>query len=187
MAKNGVSLYPPPQKVLKDCLASPVYKFTAKTVTVEFVRAAVIMPRDLPFSHLLAVPWSMVWTTAEWRMIIVSVQDNRDWIQLARMTGAVAWNVGSLSTCVYEYHEPIMDEHGLEIRGSGARAPGNKEGVDADGIRDDLLYSFLSQVELATKWDVSVGTIQNIAKRNNIRKKRPRNVKTFSHNNLVTL
>lgn len=125
--QNGKPLYPTPQSILRAAVGAEDYKFVAETVTTEHIRAAVIMPLDVSFQHLLSdVPWGMTYTTDEWRMIIVSVLDPVRWLDLARMSGAQAWLKGHNMTYTYNWQLPERDEHGNKKRppnALGATAP----------------------------------------------------------------
>jgi len=91
--------YPTPQSILRQAVGAEEYKFVSETVTTEHIRAAVVMPVDVPFQHLLAeVPWGMSYTTPDWRMLIVSVLDPYAWIELARASGAIGWFKGHQQT-----------------------------------------------------------------------------------------
>jgi hypothetical protein len=117
---NSRSPYPLPQTILRQAVGAREHKFQCETVTTESIRAAVVMPRGVPFEHLLAVPWAMTYTTPNWRMIIVSVEDQMAWIDLARATGAVHYFRSHAKCNVYRWHEPDLDEHQLKIRAKNA-------------------------------------------------------------------
>jgi hypothetical protein len=113
---NRRSPYPLPQTILRQSVGVTDYKFQCETVTTESVRAAVVMPRGVPFEHLLTVPWAMTYTTENWVMIIASVEDQMAWIELARATGARHYFRSHGKCSVYRWHEPELDEHRLKIR-----------------------------------------------------------------------
>jgi hypothetical protein len=110
--RSYTSPYPTPQSILRKAVGVEEYKFSCETVTTEHIRAAVIMPLDLPFQHLLDEPWAMSYRTPQWRMIIVSTVDSLRWIRLARATGAVAWQKGHGMSCTYNWEPPELDETG---------------------------------------------------------------------------
>ena len=104
--------YPTPQSILRRACGVEEYKFMCETVTTDHIRAAVIIPLGVPFQHLLDEPWAMSYRTEHWRMIIVSTLKNLRWIDLARVTGAIAWQKGHNMSCTYNWEYPELDETG---------------------------------------------------------------------------
>jgi hypothetical protein len=113
--KSYYSPFPTPQSILRRAVGVEEYKFVCDTVTTDHIRAAIVMPLEVPFAHLLNEPWAMSYKTDRWRMILVSTVDPMRWIELARTSGAVAWQKGNNMTCTYNWEPPILDEHGLKI------------------------------------------------------------------------
>ena len=115
--QNGKPLYPTPQSILRESVGADAYTFISETVTTDHIRAAVIIPHEIPFQHLLeAVPWALTYTTDAWRMIIVSTLDPVRWLTLSRASGARAWLKGSNMTMTYNWELPETDEHGNKKR-----------------------------------------------------------------------
>jgi hypothetical protein len=113
--KSYSSPFPTPQSILRRACGVEEYKFACETVTTEHIRAAVIMPLQTPFAQLLNEPWAMSYRTAHWRMILVSTVDPLRWIDLARTSGAWAWQKGNNMTVTYNWEPPVLDENGLKI------------------------------------------------------------------------
>lgn len=190
-------IYPSPQSVLRAALGVVEYKFVSETVTSDHIRAAVILPIETPYSHLLVdVPWSMVYTTQAWRMLIVSVLDPVRWITMARACGAVSWLKGNSLTYTYNWEPPAVDEHGLKIRPPNAMGVTRPVAFHESGrrVRDDfglarkyneadmlsdILGGELNHAEIGLKHGVSRITVLKIAKLNGIvgRKGNPHRVK----------
>jgi hypothetical protein len=175
--------YPTPQSILRASVGSVEYSFVSETVTPEHIRAAVVMPRDVPVEHLLAnVPWGMTYTTPDWRMLIVSVVDPGAWIEIARASGAVAWMKTHSQTCTYNWEPPPRDHTGSKIR--PPNAPGSvmftdckthyKKKYDLAEVISDLNNRYLNTKEIGDKHGISKATVQNIASRAGI-KLRPGN------------
>lgn len=182
------SIYPTPQSILRAAVGAEEYKFVSETVTTEHIRAAVVLPLDTPFQHLLsAVPWGMTYTTKEWRMLIVSVLDPYAWIDLARASGAIGWLKGHAQTYTYQWEPPPRDHTGNKIR------PGNALGItnvaelhddgrkirndrgrpkkfDREALLEDLRENKKTHVELAIKHNVSRITVHTFARRNGFTK-----------------
>ena len=115
--------YPTPQSILRFSCGVADYKFLCETVSTEHVRAAVVIQKDLPFSHLMATPWSMQYATKDWRMIIVSVLNIQSWIDLAASSGADAFFKANSMTITYQYEPPRLDSTGNKYRPPGAPMP----------------------------------------------------------------
>lgn len=178
--------YPTPQSILRLAVGAEEYKFVSETVTTEHIRAAVVMPLDVPFQHLLdGVPWGMSYRTDNWRMIIVSVLDPIKWLTIARASGAKSWLKGHNQTMTYNWEPPEVDEHGLKKR------PGNPLGItgprtitqvkdyDKEALIDDLRERTLTYVEIAKKYNLSRIRVMSIAKQEGLtRTKVKHNVET---------
>jgi hypothetical protein len=185
--QNSKPLYPTPQSILRAAVGAEDYKFVSETVTTEHIRAAVIMPLDVVFQHLLTdVPWGLTYTTEEWRMIIVSTLDPVRWLDLARMSGARAWLKGHNMTYTYNWEMPECDEHGLKKRPPNAlgisesstvkevapirpfrtRSDRGRQYKDYDkaALIEDLKHSGMTRVALAEKYNISRITVIDIAK-----------------------
>lgn len=176
--------YPTPQSILRKAVGAEDYTFVSETVTPEHIRAAVIMPLDAPFQHLLSeVPWGMTYTTPEWRMLIVSVLDPMRWIELARASGAISWLKGHNMTITYNWEPPPVDEHGLKKRPPNALGatripvPGARsdKGVqrkeyDKDSLIQELKLGNLTHKEIGDKFGVSRITVIRIAQENGLSK-----------------
>jgi len=190
--QNSKPLYPTPQSVLRESVGAETYTFLSETVTTDHIRAAVVMPLEVPIQHLLeAVPWAMTYTTSEWRMIIVSTLDPVRWLTLARASGAKAWLKGSNMTMTYNWELPETDEHGLKKRPPNAlgvtappkvfeisknhrstRSDFGKQRKDYNkaALINDLRENLLTRVEIAERHKVSRITVLRIAREENLRK-----------------
>lgn len=171
--------YPTPQSILRAAVGATEYKFISETVTSEHIRAAVVLPLDVPFQHLLAEPWAMSYRDATWRMLIVSTIDPLRWIEVARSSGAIAWLKGHAQTCTYQWEPPPRDSTGNKIR--PPNAPGNvlfgdckthyKKKYDLAEVIYDLNSKYMTTREIGDKHGISSATVQGIAKRANIKLK----------------
>lgn len=169
--------YPTPQSVLRLAVGATEYKFISETVTTEHIRAAVVMPLDVPFEHLLAEPWAMSYRDPEWRMIMVSTLDPLRWIELARSSGAIGWLKGHIQTMTYHWEPPVRDETGNKIRppnSPGAVLFGDckkhyKKKYNLAEVIADLNNRYLNCREIGEKHGVSQATVHGIAKRAGIR------------------
>jgi hypothetical protein len=169
--------YPTPQSVLRSAVGATEYKFASETVTSEHIRAAVVLPLDVPFQHLLDEPWSMSYRDATWRMLIVSTIDPLRWIEVARASGAVAWLKGHAQTCTYHWEPPPRDSTGNKIR--PPNAPGTvmfgdckthyKKKYDLSEVIYDLRSKYMTTREIGDKHNITAATVQGIAKRANIK------------------
>lgn len=171
------SVYPTPQSILRLAVGAEDYKFVSETVTSDHIRAAVVMPLDVPFQHLLAnEPWGMSYNNKEWRMLIVSTLDPMRWIELARASGAIAWLKGHNMTMTYNWEPPETDEHGLKKRPPNALGvtripePGlrsdagvQRKDYNKEGILEDLRLGDMTQQEIATRHGISRITVLKIA------------------------
>ena len=189
------NIYPTPQSILRRAVGSEEYKFVSETVTTEHIRAAVIMPLNVPFQHLLAnEPWGMSYRDKTWRMLIVSTADPLRWIELARASGAIAWLKGHSQTYIYNWELPDTDQHGLKKRPPNAlgltgeperHEDGRKVRKDSGSVKkynkedmlDDLRAGLLTHYEIGLKHGVSRITVFNLAKKHNLGT-RQYNVKT---------
>lgn len=187
--------YPTPQSILRQAVGAEEYKFVSETVTTEHIRAAVVMPLNVPFQHLLSeVPWGMTYTTKEWRMLIVSVLDPYPWIELARASGAIGWLKGHAQTYTYQWEPPPRDHTGNKIRPGNAlgitgkverteegrkvrKDRGRPKKFDREALLDDLREDKKTHTELAIKHNVSRITVHTFARRNGFVKRESR-VKT---------
>jgi hypothetical protein len=185
--QSGKALYPTPQSILRRAVGAEEYKFVAETVTTDHIRAAVVMPLDVPFQHLLSnVPWGMTFTTKEWRMLIVSVLEPTKWLTLARASGAKGWMKGHNQTITYNWEPPEVDEHGLKKRPANALGatripePGMRsdygmprKGYDLEALLDDCRDTELTHAEIGAKHGISRITVLKIAKQNGISRRGP--------------
>ena len=181
--------YPTPQSVLRASVGATEYKFLSETVTTEHIRAAVIMPKDVPFAHLLNAPWALTYTDANWRMVIVSILDPVSWIDIARASGAIAWMKSHNQAHVFYWQMHDMDKHNLKIRPPNAlgigsdsfAASGRKtttkgrvfKGYDKEALIDDIREDLMTYTDIGTKWGVSRITVMKLAKEAGIRKRAP--------------
>ena len=172
--------YPSPQSILRAAVGAQEYMFLSETVTTEHIRAAVVMPLDVPFQHLLSeVPWGMSYTTSDWRMIIVSVLDPYSWIELARASGALGWMKNHNKSYTYNWEPPVLDQHGLKFRaGQGrptneamdARGSGRPQKYDRDALLEDLRIGSKTHGELAIKHGISRISVLKFAQKNGLSK-----------------
>jgi transposase len=132
------------------------------------------MPRGVPYSHLTNAPWSLVYTTPEWVMIMVSIANTEKWIDLAKSTGALSWLRGHNMTYIYEWYEPALDENGLEIRPpnpmgatEGRRSDFNtqKKKYDREALIDDIRAQLMTYEQMSDKYGITRQTIYSIQKR----------------------
>ena len=169
--------YPTPQSVLRLAVGATEYKFISETVTTEHIRAAVVMPLDVPFEHLLNEPWAMSYRDPEWRMIIVSTLDPLRWIETARASGAIGWLKGHAQTCTYHWEPPPRDATGNKIR--PPNAPGTvmfgdckthyKKKYDLAEVIYDINSRYMTTREIGDKHGITATTVQGIAKRAGIK------------------
>jgi hypothetical protein len=175
MAGDGTAKYPSAQAVLRASLGEVNYKFVSETVTSEHVRCACVMPVHLPFSHLLDVPWAMVYRAPDYRMIIVSVLDTVKWLDLARMTGSINWFKASNMTVTYQWEPPVRDSTGNKVRppnalgvtstiSNNALFGSQKKEYDREEVLSDLRAGILTRTEIADKYELSRNRIHIIAK-----------------------
>jgi hypothetical protein len=174
--QNGRPLYPTPQSILREAVGSEEYKFVCETVTTDHIRAAVIMPLDVPFQHLLVnEPWGMSYKSNDWRMLIVSTLDPTRWLTLARASGAKAWLKGHNMTVTYNWELPECDEHGLKLRPTncagdhrqpkGVSKPSTQiKSYDKLALIDDLRDRSLTYVKIAERHGLSRIRVMEIAK-----------------------
>ena len=186
-ARGSYKSYPTPQSLLRTSLGEDSYKFVCETVTSDHIRAAAILPLDIPFDHLLNEPWAMNFRHTEWRMIMVSAVDPLRWIQLARASGATAWLKASSMTYVYQWEPPKLDSTGAKVRPPNAlgitgemqisangRKKRNDTGVakkdyDRNEIIADLLSGRMNHSQIGVKHGLNRITIMKIAHTENIR------------------
>ena len=174
--KSYTNPYPTPQSVLRQAVGAAEYKFVSETVTTEHIRAAVVLPLLVPFEHLLNEPWVLSYRDPEWRMLIVSTVDPLRWIELARASGAIAWQRGHAQTCTYQWEPPPRDETGNKIRppnAPGAVLFGNckkqyRKKYNMDEVLSDLRCGLYSTVEIGNRNNIASATVQTIAKAANI-------------------
>jgi hypothetical protein len=180
---NKKAPYPSPQSILRGSVGESDYKFEAKTVNTEHIRAACIMPRGIPYIHLLQTPWSMAYTTKEWVMIIVSVLDFYSWVDLARASGAIGWQVGHAKTHTFQWEPPRLDQHKLEIRPPNTLKllmPGPKttwdsqiKEYDKEAVLDLLREGNLTHTEIGKIHGISRITVQRISARAGLSSRKP--------------
>jgi len=176
--------YPTPQSILRRTVDVAEYKFICKSANINHIRAACVIPAHLPFTHLTHTPWSLIYKTKEWVMIIASVEDQNKWLDLCRASGAIAWQRSHNQTNVYKWAPPELDSQGFEIRPPnalgitipvGVRKDFNKPKKDYDraALVDDIRADQLNYSQIGLKYGLSRITVQGIAKREGIRKKAP--------------
>lgn len=171
------SSYPTPQSVLRTVLGESNYTFKSQTVDCEFIRAACVVPLDQPFGHLLTEPWAMSYRTAQWRMIIVSSPNPDSWIDLAKSSGAQAYQRGHSRTFVYKWEAPAQDENGLVIRPANALAMTRPSPLlgrqrklyDKDEILELIHQGEMNYTDIGKIYDLSRLTILKIAQDAGIR------------------
>jgi len=176
--RSSYKSFPIPQSILRASLGESSYLFKSQIIDSDGVRAAAILPHDVPFSHLMQTPWSMSFRGPEWRMIIVSVLDPMKWIELARSSGCQAWLKSHNRTYVYSWEQmrPELDAHGMAIRSPnpGLRPDGTKKtspltgiqkkNYDKEEILDQLRENILTQKQIADKHKISRVTVMAISK-----------------------
>jgi hypothetical protein len=179
--KRTNNVYPTPQSILRFACGVADYKFLCDTVSTEHVRAAVVIKKDLAFSHLMDTPWSMQYATADWRMIIVSVLNIQSWIDLAASSGADAFFKASSMTITYQYEPPRLDSLGNKYRPPGAPGPDipeehefgqekkprtwtpPKQDFDREGLLADIRAGVMLQQDLQLKYGLTRNRIKDIA------------------------
>jgi len=150
----------------------------------EGIRAAVIMPLDVPFGHLLTEPWSLVFYHTEWRMIITSTYDQMRWIDVARSSGCIAYQVGHTKTVTYKWSPPELDEHGIKVRQSGPLkilVPADteynprlqKKSYDRESLIQDLRIDQSNHTQLGIKYGLTRTSVLKVAHDAGIRKRGP--------------
>ena len=191
--QNGKPLYPTPQSILRRAVGAEEYKFVSETVTTDHIRAAVIMPLDVPFQHLLSeVPWGMSYKNDKWRMLIVSVVDPTRWLELARASGAIGWLKGHNMTVTYNWEPPECDQHGLKKRPTNALGvthvpePGvrkdkgcQRKDYDKAGVIAALRLGEKSHGQIGIQFGISRLTVQRISKEIGLSVRRPHHGYTY--------
>lgn len=179
------SPYPTPQSILRGAYGETNYKFVAEGPDVDYIRAAVILPLDVPFSHLLNEPWVLNFRAPSWRMLIASTDDPVRWIDMARASGAIAWQKGHTKTFTYRWEPPAMDSHNLKIRppnALGLTKVFSKTRKDAkiprkeynrQALIDDLREGVLTHTEIGKKHGLSRIRVIGIAHEEGIRQRQP--------------
>lgn len=173
--------FPTPQSILRGACGEENYKFEAKTVNTDYIRAACVMPRGLPYQHLMNVPWSMAYTTKEWVMIMVSVIDYYSWVDLAKSSGAIGYLIGHSKSHIYHWEPPRLDQHKLEVRptntlkweGHRSDFDSQVKDYDKEAILDDLREGTMTHTEIGKKHGLSRITIQRISSRAGISMRKP--------------
>lgn len=186
--QNGRPLYPTPQSILRRAVGAEEYKFVSETVTTEHIRAACVMPLDVPFQHLLEdVPWGMSYNSGKWRMIIVSTLDPTRWLTLSRASGAIGWLKGHNQTITYNWEPPEVDEHGLKKRPNNAlgvtRVAKKKskqvKNYSLDDVLADCKLDELTHAEIGEKHGISRITVMKLAKENGINRRKPHHGQSY--------
>jgi hypothetical protein len=126
------NVYPTPQSILRFTVGVADYKFLCDTVSTDHIRAAIIIDKDKPFSHLMNTPWSMTYTTDSYRMIIVSVLNIQSWLDLAVCSGAHGFFKAHSMTITYQWEPPRLDSTGNKYRPPGAPMPDIPEEPEYD-------------------------------------------------------
>ena len=191
--KNNVSMYPSPQSILRLAVGTGEYKFVSQTITSDHIRAACVMPLDVPFQHLMDEPWAMSYKNDSWRMIIVSTLKPTTWLEIARASGAISWYKGHPNTITFDWEEskPVLDRHGLMVRPPNALGANGKENkipsvgkqqkdYNREDVIDDLREGLLSQTAIGEKHGISRITVIKIGKQEGIITRRPSSVQTYS-------
>ena len=177
ISSSNKRIYPSPQSILRQAIGTSDYKFHSEGASLEHIRAAVIMPRNTAYQHLLAVPWALTYTTPNWVMIIASVEDQLTWIDIARASGAIGYLRSHAKCTVWSYHEPEFDEHGLKVRPRTAvdldRAVRitcasslkgkQRKNYDKESLIEDLKIGNMTHPELGAKYGLSRLTVLKIA------------------------
>lgn len=175
------NVYPTPQSVLRYTCGVADYKFLCDTVSTDHIRAAIVLDKDKPFNHLMNTPWSMVYATAEWRMIIVSVLNIQSWLDLAISSGAHGFFKASNMTITYQWEPPRLDSTGNKYRPPGSPLPDipeereigsqkktrkwtpPRQDFDREGLLADIRDGILLQQELQDKYGLTRVRIKEIA------------------------
>jgi hypothetical protein len=176
--------YPSPQSILRRSVDCEDYKFISEMPNTEGIRAAVIMPPGVPFRHLLNEPWCLVFHYTEWNMIIASTYDNIRWIDLAKATGCIAWQVGHSKTNTYKWTPPQMDEHNMKVRQPGPLKMNRPDDYiyspraqvkdyDKESLIQDLKIGLVNHTELGYRYGLTRTTVLKIAHDAGIRQRGP--------------
>jgi hypothetical protein len=167
--KKSKLTYPTPQSILREAVGASEYKFLCKTTNTDHIRAAAIMP-------------ALIYKTKLWVMIIVSISEPTKWLDIAKSSGAIAWQKGSSQTVLYQWERPDMDQHGLEVRPSNTglvtdelaksfqlKNPGKPrrqiKDYDHTAMMQDIKDNKLTYVAMAEKYNVSRITVMTNAHR----------------------
>lgn len=191
---GNISKYPSPQSILRLAVGTGEYKFVSQTITPDHIRAACVMPLDVPFQHLLDEPWAMSYKSESWRMIIVSTLKPTRWLEIARATGAVSWYKGHPLSITYDWDEskPMLDKHGLMIRppnamGENGKIPAatpkvgkQRKGYVREDVIDDLRAGEMNHTAIGVKHGISRITVIKIAKQEGISSRRPSHGQTYT-------
>ena len=173
------NVYPTPQSILRFTVGVADYKFLCDTVGTDHIRAAIVIDKDKPFTHLMNTPWSMTYATDSWRMIIVSVLNIQSWLDLAVSSGAHGFFKASSMTITYQWESPRLDATGNKYRPPGAPQPDipdvpeyavekrkwtpPKTDFDRAGLVLDLQAGVLLQQELMSKYGLTRVCVQSVA------------------------
>ncbi len=180
--KNNKLSFPTPQSILREAVGASEYKFLCKTTNTDHIRAAVIMPAYSSYEHLLTAPWALIYKTKLWVMIIVSISEPTKWLDIAKSSGAIAWQKGSSQTVLYQWERPDMDQHGLEVRPSNtglvtdelaksfqlknpSKPRRQTKDYDYDEMMKDIRDNKLTYVAMAEKYNISRITVMTNAHR----------------------
>jgi len=192
---SDVSKYPSPQSILRKAVGTGEYKFVSQSITADHIRAACVMPLDVPFQHLMDEPWAMSYKSDEWRMIIVSTLKPSRWLELARASGAIGWYKGHHLSITFDWEEskPELDKHGLMIRPPNAlgengktptQLPKKKGRQQKDYVREDVINDLrngeLNHTQIGVKHGISRITVIKIAKQEGITSRRPSHGQTYA-------
>jgi len=191
--KNNCSIYPSPQSILRKAVGTGEYKFVSQSITADHIRAACVMPLDVPFQHLMDEPWAMSYKSDEWRMIIVSTLKPSRWLEIARATGAISWYKGHPLSITYDWEEskPELDKHGLMVRPPNALGENGKENkvpkvgkqrkeYVREDVIEDLRSALMNHTEIGVKHGISRITVIKIAKQEGISSRRPAHGQTYA-------
>jgi hypothetical protein len=176
------SPYPTPQSILRGAYNAEAYKFIAEGPDVDYIRAAVILPLDVPFSHLLNEPWVLSFRGPEWRMLIASTDDPIRWIDLARASGCIAYQRGHTKTFTYKWEMHPMDKFNCKLRPNNAlgvtksttkKIVKQQKPYDRDALVDDIRAGLMTQTDIGKKHGLSRIRVMAIAHEEGIRQRKP--------------
>lgn len=173
----GRGPFPSPQILFRTSYGWADYTYISEGPDNKNIRAAAVFPANEPVAHLIdSVPYCLIAYFDRRKMLIVSVDDTRAWLDRAINSNAEGWYVNTSRSITWHWSEPELDEHGLKIRPLSLGGPPpkhvrRKTDYDKNALIDDLRSNTISHTDLGIKYGVSRITIMKVAHAAGIRLK----------------